>query len=323
MQHRLRVNWNGHNSEPFNVSRGVRQGGVLSPILFALYLDDLLTELSRTSVGCYWDKIFVGAIAYADDITLLAPTPSALRKLLVVCETSGSSLMLKFNPDKTQCIRFGRRSSELCDAFKFCGKFIKCEKSVSHLGHVLQENLQDDLDIQRCRSDFIKRANCILHRFAFCTPEVLSYLLRCYCMSFYGCAIWDLSSPSIKSLDVCMNKVLRRIWSLPYNSHTGILHVVSKCCSVYNVCYNRFCKLFHRAKSSNNKLVHSVFSVLSSSCRNYIGYNNKYGFSFVRNYTCSDYAIARLIREIRDNSIYVPGFNCCILDHMARVASSN
>ena len=69
--------------------------------------------------------------------------------------------------------------------------------------------------------------------------------------------------------------------------------------------------------------MHSVFSVLSSSCPNYIGYINKYGFSFVRNYTCSDYAIARLIREIRDNSIYVPGFNCCILDQMARVASSN
>ena len=124
-----------------------------------------------------------------------------------------------------------------------------------------------------------------LHRFAFCTPEVLSYLLRCYCMSFYGCAVWDLTSPSIKSLDVCMNKVLRRIWSLPYNSHSGILHVVSNCCSVYSVCYNRFCKLFHRAKSSNNKLVHSVFSVLSSSCRNYIGYIDKYGFSFVRKYT--------------------------------------
>ena len=73
----------------------------------------------------------------------------------------------------------------------------------------------------------------------------------------------------------------------------------------------------------NLKLVHTVFSVLSSSCRNYIGYNNKYGFSFVRNHTCSDHAIARLISEIRDNSIYVPGCNCCILNHMARVASSN
>jgi len=44
--------------------------------------------------------MFAGAIAYADDITLLAPTPSALRKLLAVCETSGSSLKLKFNPER-------------------------------------------------------------------------------------------------------------------------------------------------------------------------------------------------------------------------------
>ena len=56
----------------------------------------------------------------------------------------------------------------------------ECVKSVLHLGHVLTENLQDDLDIQWCRSDFIKRANCVLHRFAFCTPVVLSYLLCCF-----------------------------------------------------------------------------------------------------------------------------------------------
>ena len=42
-----------------------------------------------------------------------------------------------------------------------------CVKSVLYLGHVLTENLQDDLHLQQCRSDFIKRANCILHRFGF------------------------------------------------------------------------------------------------------------------------------------------------------------
>ena len=47
--------------------------------------------------------------------------------------------------------------------FMFCGKYNECVKSVSHLGHVLAENLQDDLDIQRCHSDFVKRANCVLH----------------------------------------------------------------------------------------------------------------------------------------------------------------
>ncbi len=32
------VSWNGFQSEQFQVSRGVRQGGILSPILFALYI---------------------------------------------------------------------------------------------------------------------------------------------------------------------------------------------------------------------------------------------------------------------------------------------
>ena len=133
------------------MSRGVRQGGILSPSLFTLYLDDLLIELALTNVGCYWDDMFVGALAYADDITLLAPTPSALRKLLAVCESIGTNHMLnmlKFNPDKTQCIRFSEKSSGGCSSvFMFYGKYIECVKSVLHLGHVLTENLQDDLDI--------------------------------------------------------------------------------------------------------------------------------------------------------------------------------
>ena len=89
--------------------------------------------------------MFVGALAYANDITLLAPTPSALRKLLVVCdEFVGTNRMLKFNFDKSQCIRFSRKSSGGCSSvFMFCDKYIECVKSVLHLGHVL-ENLQDD-----------------------------------------------------------------------------------------------------------------------------------------------------------------------------------
>ena len=249
------------------MSRGVRQGGILSPSLFTLYLDDLLIELALTNVGCYWDDMFVGALAYADDITLLAPTPSALRKLLAVCESIGTNHvlnMLKFNPEKTQCIRFSEKSSGGCSSvFMFCGKYIVCVKSVLHLGHVLAENLQDDLDIQRCRSDFIKRANCVLHQFAFCTPVVLSYLLRCFCMSYYGCVLWNLSNPSIKCLDICMNNILRRVWSLPFNCHTSTLHVISGCHSIYNTCYKQFYKMLCLAKSSCNYLVRSVFHASS------------------------------------------------------------
>ena len=63
----LRVRWGGAFSSPFAVSNGV-QGNVLSPILFALYLDELLVKLQSDGVGCYWGHHFVGPLAYADDI---------------------------------------------------------------------------------------------------------------------------------------------------------------------------------------------------------------------------------------------------------------
>ena len=64
----MKVQWGSCLSRGFSVSNGVRQGGVLSPYLFAVYLDGLLEELSNSGVGCYWGFSFVGALAYADDI---------------------------------------------------------------------------------------------------------------------------------------------------------------------------------------------------------------------------------------------------------------
>ena len=69
---KMRVEWNF--SECFTVSNSVRQGSVLSPVLFAIYLDGLLEELSNSTVGClHWRWLFVGAFCNADGIVLLAP----------------------------------------------------------------------------------------------------------------------------------------------------------------------------------------------------------------------------------------------------------
>jgi len=75
----VRIAWNGALSEYFHAANGVKQGGVLSPVIFAIYIDGLLVKLSNANVGCFVGEFFVGALAYADDIVLLAPTPSAMR----------------------------------------------------------------------------------------------------------------------------------------------------------------------------------------------------------------------------------------------------
>ena len=50
----------------FNLSNGVKQGGVLSPILFTIYIDQLLIDLKESGFGCYLNNTFMGALSYAD-----------------------------------------------------------------------------------------------------------------------------------------------------------------------------------------------------------------------------------------------------------------
>ncbi len=55
----LQVRWGNETSGQFNVLHGVKQGGVLWPILFAIYMDGLLDRLAETGVGCHMEYILL------------------------------------------------------------------------------------------------------------------------------------------------------------------------------------------------------------------------------------------------------------------------
>ena len=93
-------------SDPIGASNSVRQGSVFSPVLFRVYLDDLLEDLSQSGVGYYWGHVFAGALCYADDLVLLAPCASALHRMLSICSSYARDHGLLFNPCKTQLICF-------------------------------------------------------------------------------------------------------------------------------------------------------------------------------------------------------------------------
>jgi retron-type reverse transcriptase len=76
----LRVNWNGCYSNPFSTSNGVKQGGILSPILFCIYMKEFLSRLKQSGVGCYIGDMYLDGLGYADDLCLRAPTRGASQK---------------------------------------------------------------------------------------------------------------------------------------------------------------------------------------------------------------------------------------------------
>ena len=83
--------------QPLNLLPMVLYGGRrLSPILFTVYLDDLSISKSF-GIGCPRDGLFAGAVSYADDIALLAPSLSTLRLMFKHCEEFATSTGLSFN----------------------------------------------------------------------------------------------------------------------------------------------------------------------------------------------------------------------------------
>ena len=126
----------------------MRQGGVLSAILFTIYIDDLLGDLCKLGVACHWDSLFAGAVCYADDLVLLAPSPSALRIMLNCCQNFAIIRDLKFNPSKIHLICFSSYPSSSCSAsFYFCGQQLPFLDTFSHLGHLLHYN-SNSSDVQ-------------------------------------------------------------------------------------------------------------------------------------------------------------------------------
>ena len=224
----LKVRWSHNFSDPFPTTNGVRQGGVLSPILFTIYIDDLLRSLEVSGIGCFQKHYYVGSVCYTDDIALLAPSPSALQSILDTCISFAGHHHLTFNPDKTQLIKFYRCADAISPCFVFLGQSLSLRTSVTHLGHILTHNLNDDEDIVSAIKDMCCKANCMLHTFACCDPIVKTHLFSSFCLSLYGAALWKSSNPQLKSLEVAFNNILRKIWSLPRYCHTAILHCVAR-----------------------------------------------------------------------------------------------
>ena len=81
------VRW-GHGcvSDTFRITNGTRQGSVASPAFWSVYLDPLLKELRAKGIGCHIAGMYMGVVAYADDIVLLAPNRNAARNMLATCE---------------------------------------------------------------------------------------------------------------------------------------------------------------------------------------------------------------------------------------------
>ena len=221
--------------------------------------------------------------------------------MLKTCINFADQHHLSFNADKTQLIKFYKSPNPVSASpcFIFLGQTLSLSNSISHLGHILTYNLSDDDDICAISKDMRCKANCLLNTFSCCDPFVKTRLFSSFCLSLYGAYLWRSSSPQLRALEVSFNNILRKIWSLPRHSHTGIVHTgivhsVARLESIYNIVVIRSRSLLASARRSKCALISDLFSECAQSAYTALGYNNLFGGKHLKCYTVDDELCAAL-----------------------------
>ena len=93
------IRWGNAYSSSFSISNGVKQGGILSPILFNVYMDDLSVSLnsSTSNIRGQIGNIFLSDLCYADDLCLISLVSAGMQKFLGICSKYAIDHSLTYN----------------------------------------------------------------------------------------------------------------------------------------------------------------------------------------------------------------------------------
>jgi len=255
------VRWGAAVSEFFLVGNGVRQGGILSPYLFNVYLDDLCVRLNNAATGCNFNDLFYNNFAYADDLALAAPSPSSLQKLVNICETYGLEFDIIFNPLKSwcMCIKGKKIKINSIPSINLNGNVLEFVDKIKYLGVFISSDFCDDKDMQRQLSMMYVHSNSLIRQFNLCTFEVKKVLFKSYCCNYYCSQLWWCYSQNTENkLRTAFNKGLRKLLNYERMYSAKSMFCENDIDNYDVLCRKYMYKFYMRLSKSENMLVKNL-----------------------------------------------------------------
>ena len=176
--------------------------------------------------------------------------------------------------------------------------------------------------------DFVRGVNTICARFKFISTNARYTLFKSYCMSLYGCQLWDLESRHIDLFYVAWRKCVRRVLNINNRTHCSLLPHICSDVPINVQLINRFNKFYKSVLNSNNAFVRYCGKIAANGSRS--AFSNSVNVAnvhrcchkSVNNY--SDETIQQTAGTIkdfinmRDSSPYDANIQC-IIDYLCTV----
>ena len=313
------VRWGSEYSMSFNPTNGVKQGAVTSPIFFNIYLEELVTTLRSSSLGCHINGINHGVLVYADDVLLLSPSISGLQEMLDICQSYALKHSLTFNDTKSECVHFANSHTDLQPEVNLhLGRSsIKwTSETVRHLGHHFSNSLNFDPDIAFRKGRFWSAVNIINNEFRFAHPVCKMRLLNIYASNFYGSNLWDFRGKAFESICKAWNIAIRSLFRLDRKTHCRYLPKISKSPPLLPMLCNRFKRFIFGLNTLQNVIIQNLVSISKSDQRSPTNININFVDNFDNSTSISDDnasdfesdLISQLI-EVREGTLSMDGFD--------------
>ncbi|MCU7800877.1 MAG: reverse transcriptase family protein [gamma proteobacterium symbiont of Lucinoma myriamae] len=228
------VSFSGEKSNVFRSFRGVRQGENMSPVLFALFLNDLETylvqnncrgvdiEFSNEQLYLYL-KLFI--LLYADDTVVFGTDEKSFQDSLSAFYEYSNIWKLDINFSKTKIMIFGTRNDDRFQ-FKLGDNIISICKEFKYLGIIFSKN-RSFYAAMKHNCDQARKAMFLLYKRIrnLNLPTDLQIQLFDHTIlpiMLYGCEIWGFQNT--KLVENLHNDFLRTIVKLKKSTPIYMIH---------------------------------------------------------------------------------------------------